>query len=61
MNRLSALMVGVVVFSIPTFGIAAPDRTRPKLRTIPINRVLVLRSHAESEFIIFERNKRRKQ
>ena len=44
MNRLSALVVGVVaVLILPTFGLAAPDRTRPKLAYDPtINRVLVV-------------------
>jgi hypothetical protein len=44
MNRLSALVVGVVaILILPTFGIAAPDRTHPKLAYDPgLNRVLVV-------------------
>jgi hypothetical protein len=44
MNRLSALVVGVVaVLILPTLGLAAPDRSRPKLAYDPnINRVLVV-------------------
>jgi len=44
MNRLSALVVGVVaILTLPTFGLAAPDRTHPKLAHDPgLNRVLVV-------------------
>ena len=44
MNRLSALAVGVVaVLILPTRGLAAPDRTHPKLAYDPgLNRALVV-------------------